>query len=71
MKDNKCVNTFPLCVNSVTDSSRNCVLPIVGDGLVKQTKKSLTNFHMNLAAEVTNYQDLSAIANDKLINTSR
>ena len=56
MKDNKCVNTLPLRVKSVTDSSRNSVLPIAGDGLVKQVKNGLTNVHMNLAAEVTNCQ---------------
>ena len=71
MKDNKCVNTLPLCVNSVIDSSCNCVLPIVGDGLVKQAKNSLTIAHVNLAAEVTNRQGLSAIVSDDLMNTNR
>ena len=73
MKDNnnKCVNILPLRVNSVTDSSRNCVLPITGDGLVKQAKNGLTNAHVNLAAEVTNCQGLSVVASDELMNTSR
>ena len=70
MKDNKYVNILLLCVNSVTDSSRNCVLPIVGDELVKQAKNGLTNVHMNLAAEGTNRQGLSAVASDEL-NISR
>ena len=71
MKDNKCVNTLPLRVNSVTNSSRNCVLPIAGDGLVKQVKNGLTNAHVNLAAEVTNCLGLSAVASNELMNTSR
>ena len=70
LKDNRCVNTLPLRVNSVIDSSRNCVLPIAGDGLVKQTKNGLTNAHVNLAAEVTDRQSLSAVASDELVNTS-
>ena len=68
MKD---INAFPLCVNSVTDSSHNCVLPIVDDGLVKQAKNGLTNVHVNLAAEVTNHQGLSAVVSDELMNTNR
>ena len=71
MKDNECVNTLPLRVNSVTDSSRNCVIPIAGDGLVKQVKNNVTNAHVNLTAEITNRQGLSAVASDKLMNTSR
>ena len=71
LKDNKCINTLPLRVNSVIDSSRNCVLPIAGDGLVKQTKNGSTNAHVNLAAEVTNRQGLSAVVSDELMNTSR
>ena len=71
LKDNKCVNTLLLRANSVIDSSRNCVLPIVGDGLVKQTKNGLTNAHVNLASEVTDCQGLSAIASDELMNASR
>ena len=47
MKDNKCANTLPLRVHSVTNSSCNCVLPIAGDGLVKQAKNGLNNAHMN------------------------
>ena len=71
MKDNKCVNTLPLHVHSVTDSSRNCVLPIAGDGLVKQEKNGLNNAHVNLAAEVTNRRGLSAVASDEFMNASR
>ena len=71
MKDNKCVNTLPLCVSSVTGLSCNCVLPIVGNGLVNQAKNDLTNVHVSLAAEVTNSQGLSAIMSDELMNTSR
>ena len=71
MKDNKCVNTLSLRVHLVTDSSHNCVLPIAGDGLVKQAKNGLTNAQVNLAAEVTNCQGLSAVASDELMNTSR
>ena len=71
MKDNKCANTLPLRVHSVTDSSRNCVLPIAGDGLVKQAKNGLNNAHVNLADEETNRQGLSAVASDELMNTSR
>ena len=65
LKDNRCVNTLPLRVNSVIDSSGSCVLPIVGDGLVKQTKNGLTNAHVN------NRQGLSAVVSDDLVNTSR
>ena len=71
LKDNKCVNTLPLRVNSVIDSSHYCVLPIAGDGLVKQTKNGLANAHVNLAAEATNRQGLSAVASDELMNASR
>ena len=70
LKDNKCVNTLPLRVNSVIDSSRNCSSHR-GRGLVKQTKNGLTNAHMNLAAEVTDCQGLSAVASDELMNVSR
>ena len=65
MKDNKCVNTLPLRVHSMTDSSCNCVLPIAGNGLVKQAKNGFNNAHVNLANEETNHQGLSAVGSDE------
>ena len=71
MKDNKCVNTLPLCVNSVTGSSHNCVPHIMGDGLVNQAKNGLANVHVSLAVEMISSQGLSAVTSDELMNTSR
>ena len=70
IKDNKYVNTFLLCVNSVSDLSRNYVLSVMGDGLVNRAKNGLTNDHMSLAAEVNDSQGLSAVMSDELINMS-
>ena len=55
----------------MTDSSRNCVHTIAGDGLIKQVKNGLTNAHVNLAVEVTNRQGLSTVVSDELTDTSR
>ena len=48
------VNTLPLCVNSLTDLSHHCVLSIVSNGLVNQTRYGLTDDYVSLAVEVNN-----------------
>ena len=59
MEGNKCVNTLLIRVTSVTDSSRNCVLPIAGDRLVNWVWNGLTDGHISLAIEVNNSPGLS------------
>ena len=60
MKENKCVNTLALCVDSVIDSSRrNCVLPITGDGFLTHARTILTADHVSLAAGSSHPQGLS------------
>ena len=50
MKENKCVNTLPLHVDSVIDSSRrDCVLPVMVDGLLTDIRTVSISDHVSLA----------------------
>lgn len=69
-KNNKCANTLPLCVNSLTDLSCHCVLSIVSNGLVNQTRYGLTDNYVSLAAEVNNSWHSSGVMSDKMMDMS-
>ena len=60
MKENKCVNTLLLRVDSVIDSSRrDCVLPITGDGLLTHIRTVSISDHVSLAPGSSHPQGLS------------